>query len=209
MEKNTVQKAIMNIYKTVGDSRPVLQNLHIEQTKTTNFACITDSHRMLLIDDYNQSENPVNVNLNPATFNPDCSGQIYPDCYRLLPTTSNLTLTLGQASIEQLITICKATVKNESGEKIIKFDFSNDKLVANSNGNNFQINVKKITSSGKFTITFNAVYMKQALEFYKNMLKNRNPGDPETIDIDFTEELRPFLITWKNYKYLIAPIRVF
>lgn len=217
MEKNTVQKAIMNIYKTAGDSRPILQNLHIEQTKTTNFACITDSHRLLLIDDYNQSEQPVNVNLNPASFNPDSSGQNYPDCCRLLPTTSNLTLTLDQSSIEQLIVICKSTVKNERGEKILRFDFSNDQLVANSNSNNFSINVKKIASNGefeialngKFTITLNAVYMKQALEFFKDMLKNREPGDPETIEISFIEELRPFLITWKNYKYLITPIRTF
>lgn len=209
MEKNTVQKAIMNIYKTVGDARPILQNLHIEQTKTTNFACITDSHRLLLIDDYNQSENPVNVNLNPATFNPDCSGQIYPDCYRLLPTTSNLALTLDQSNIKQLITICKATVKDESGKKILRFDFNNGQLVAKSNGNDFNINAKNITSDGKFAITFSADYMKQALEFFKEMLRNKEVGDPETIEVSFTEELRPFLITWKNYKYLITPIRTF
>ena len=104
MKNGQLEKAFKNIAKTAGEGRPSLQCLHVDKA---GYAVVTDSHRLLRIDNYkDDSEDTTEYNLNLLNFKL-CNDLNYPETERLIPTMFKFEWSFNHAGIETLATFFK------------------------------------------------------------------------------------------------------
>lgn len=141
----------------------------------------------------------------------------YPDTSRLIPQTSNLTMTIDRT--EMLNAINRAMITADSGKyKVVKLTIDptgktptvlstastpDSHASTKEELTNCRINAQD-NNDETFEITFNPEYIKDALKAF----------DDNTVIFSFTSVLRPFTITGasdkdKQFIHLVTPIRTF
>lgn len=206
MKNGQLEKAFKNIAKTAGEGRPSLQCLHVDKS---GYAVVTDSHRLLRIDNYKDNpEDTTEYNLNLLNFQL-CNDMQYPCTNRLIPTTFKFEWSFSEDIITTLTTFFKPfkVKKNYDNNSLIKITY-NERHVTFTALNGATITVECATvdseakgNGDKMKMYVQGGYLAQAFEFFKDW--------GGSVSIGYTDDLRPLLMTSGDATYLVTPVRKF
>lgn len=206
MKNGQLEKAFKNIVKTAGDSRPSLQCLHVDKA---GYAVVTDSHRLLRIDNYKDSpDDGVEYNLNLLNFQL-CNDLSYPETDRLIPTTFKFEWSLNPAGIETLVAFFKPfkVKKSYDNNSLIKISYK-DRHITFTAASGATITVECATvdsdekgNGDKIDMRVQGGYLSQAFEFFK--------GYGGSVSIGYNGDLRPLIMKSGDATYLVTPVRKF
>lgn len=202
-EKN---KGIKNLYRHLKraasnmETRPILKCVHYDADGSI---VVTDSHRLLRINDFHEHENEFNQDLSTMQL---VDGN-YPNVARLFPKNINTEITI---SLSVLIRIMKAL--GTSPGEMVTWKMLEDKIIFYNQsdkmyyGEPVEISANAKITGDLFKITFQAKYIKECCEFFMDA-KERYALDNVTIKM--TSPLRPvvFTIDESKYVYLVTPVR--
>lgn len=206
MKNEKLEKAFKNIAKTATEARPSLQCLHVDKS---GFAVVTDSHRLLKIDNYNDSQdNTTEYNLNLLNFQL-CNDLNYPETNRLIPTTFDFNWSFSDGVVTTLATFLKPfkVKKNYDDTSLITITHKDNYItftaasgatitVECSEGDN-----ENSGNGDKMEIVIQGGYLSQAFEFFNDYGYG--------VSIGYNGDLRPLLLKSGDAIYLITPVRKF
>lgn len=199
-------KEIKNLYKHLKraasnmETRPILKCVHFDPDGSIS---VTDSHRLLRINDFHEHKEEFNQDLTSMRL---LEGA-YPDTGRLIPEKFNTEITI---SLSVLIRIMKAL--GTSSEECVRWNLNENKIIFSNQsdkmyyGEPIEISSNANIEGALFDITFKAKYVKECCEFFMDA-KERYAVDDVTIKM--FSPIRPviFTIDESKYVYLVTPIR--
>jgi len=204
MKNGQLEKAFKNIAKAVGESRPVLQCLHVDKA---GYAVVTDSHRLLKIDNYKDSSDDITeYNFNLLNFNL-CNDMQYPETERLIPTAFKFEWSFNSGVIETLATFFKPfkVKKGYDNTSLITITYADRHITFTAlSGATITVECATVDSESngnKMDMTIQGGYLSQAFEFFKDYGGN--------VSIGYIDDLRPLLMKSSDASYLITPVRKF
>ena len=206
MKNGQLEKAFKNIVKTAGDSRPVLQCLHVDKA---GYAVVTDSHRLLRIGGYKDAnDDTTEYNLNLLSFQL-CSDIQYPETERLIPTTFKFEWSLSEEAVKTLTTFFKPfkVKKNYDNSSLIAISYKDRHITFTAlSGATITVECTTVDSEekgngNKMDMTIQGGYLSQAFEFFK--------GYGGSVWIDYNGDLRPLIMKSGDATYLVTPARKF
>ncbi|MBF0793391.1 hypothetical protein [Mammaliicoccus lentus] len=217
MDLKTITKNIKKITNKVSNSRPILQNMYLDN----NIIVATDSHRLIKI---NYEHDQTNQLIDPKTNEIVESDNQYPNTERIIPLTkdTNNIINIKSDEIDLIISVLKA-YKHLKVSKL-QLTLNEDNSQYELNINYFELiefnnaNLKKINLSYKLEnnqLTNNKVqklylkldYFLHALEFLKDYDKATMLNNDYKIHV--YDRLRPIMITTdkNDFQYVICPLR--
>lgn len=202
MKNEKLEKAFKNIAKTATEARPALQCLHVDKS---GYAVVTDSHRLLRIDNYKDSQdNTTEYNLNLLNFKL-CNDLNYPETGRLIPTMFKFKWSFSDETVTTLVTFLKPfkVKKNYDDTSLITITY-NDNRVTFTAASGATITVECSENSGngnKMKMLIQGGYLAQAFEFFKDY------GD--SVSIGYNGDTSPLLMNSGDASYLVTPVRKF
>lgn len=206
MKNEKLEKAFKNIAKTATEARPSLQCLHVDKA---GYAVVTDSHRLLKIDNYKDpQDDTAEYNLNLLNFQL-CNDLQYPETGRLIPTTFKFKYSFSDEVVTTLTTFFKPfkVKKNYDDASLIAMTY-NDNRVTFTAASGATITVEcseadneNSDNGNEMEISIQGGYLAQAFEFFKDY------GD--SVSIGYNGDTSPLLMNSGDASYLITPVRKF
>jgi len=206
MKNEKLEKAFKNIAKTATEARPSLQCLHVDKS---GFAVVTDSHRLLKIDNYNDSQdNAIEYNLNLLNFKL-CNDLQYPETGRLIPTTFDFNWSFSDKVVTTLAMFFKPfkIKKNYNDASLITITYKDNRVTFTA-ASGATITVECIEADNensdngdKMEMLIQGGYLSQAFEFFKDY------GDG--VSIGYNGDTSPLLMHSGDASYLVTPVRKF
>jgi len=206
IKNGQLEKAFKNIAKAVGDSRPVLQCLHVDKS---GYAVVTDSHRLLRIDNYKDDpEDTTEYNLNLMNFN-SCNNLNYPGTDRLIPTTFSFEWSFNNDVIETLATFFKPfkVKKNYDKDSLVTITYAERHITfAAVSGATITVECATVDSESKgngdkMDMCIQGGYLAQAFEFFKDW--------GGSVSIGYNGDVSPLIMKSSDATYLVTPVRKF
>jgi len=207
MKNNKLEQAFKNIAKTVGESRPALQCLHVDKK---GYAVVTDSHRLLKIDGYKDASDETSYNLNLMTFQLE-NELFYPDTERIIPETNDLTWWFSIETVKTLATFFKPfKVKKNfryDDASLITMTCKDDHITFTAgSGASITVECSQVHATYDDTcknmdIHIQGGYLSQAFEFFKDY----GTG----VTVGYGGDLRPFVMKVDDATYMVTPVRKF
>ena len=204
MKNGQLEKAFKNIVKTAGEGRPSLQCLHVDKS---GYAVVTDSHRLLRIDNYkDSSDDTTEYNLNLLNFQL-CNDMQYPETERLIPTAFKFEWSFNNEVIETLATFFKPfkVKKNFDNTSLIAITYK-DRTITFTAVSGATITVKcstvdseNIVKGNKMDMTIQGGFLAQAFEFFKDY--------GGSVWFDYNGDVSPLILKSGDASYLITPVR--
>lgn len=199
-------KEIKNLYKHLKrtasnmETRPILKCVHFDKDGSIS---VTDSHRLLRINDFHEHEQEFNQDLTSMRL---LDGN-YPDTKRLIPNEFTTEIII---SLSVLIRVMKAL--GTSAAETVKWSLKDNKIVFSNQSDKFyygepiEISANAKIEGEQIDITFMAKYVKECCEFFMDA-KERYALDDVTIKM--YSPVRPviFTIDESKYIYLVTPVR--
>ena len=199
MKNGQLEKAFKAITKSATKSRPILGCLHVSSDGS---AVVTDSHRLLRIDNWAE-EGTQEMTLDLQAFRPQMDTS-YPDTSRLIPTDFLCTLQIETRNLANFTGLLK--IKTDSGLAQVSFDGEDSIIQAAVDSASATVPIEKFEGLTSFDITLNAKYLLDAIEFFKayNITRPR-----ELVTIGFNSDLTPLVFKQDDATYLVTPVRRF
>ena len=206
MKNGQLEKAFKNIAKTAGEGRPSLQCLHVDKA---GYAVVTDSHRLLRIDNYKDSSDDITeYNLNLLNFNL-CNDMQYPETERLIPATFKFEWSFNDEVIETLATFFKPfkAKKNYDPNSLITITYADRRVTFTAtSGATITVECKTVDSENsgngnKMDMTIQGGYLSQAFEFFKDW--------GGSVSIGYNGDISLILMKSGDASYLVTPVRKF
>lgn len=206
MKNGQLEKAFKNIAKTAGDSRPSLQCLHVDKS---GFAVVTDSHRLLRIDNYKDDpENTMEYNLNLLNFQL-CNDLQYPGTDRLIASTFKFEWSFNHDAIGTLAAFFKPfkVKKNYDDASLVTITYA-ERHITFTAGSGATITVECATvdseekgNGNKMDMCIQGGYLAQAFDFFKDW--------GGSVSIGYNGDVSPLLMKSGEASYLVTPVRKF
>lgn len=203
MKNEKLEKAFKNIAKTATEARPSLQCLHVDKS---GFAVVTDSHRLLRIDNYKDSQdNTTEYNLNLLNFKL-CNDLNYPETGRLIPTTFDFNWSFSDEVITTLATFFKPfkIKKNSNDASLITMTYNDDHVTFTAaSGATITVECSEAVgdNGNEMGMLIQGGYLSQAFEFFKDY--------GHSVSLGYNGDTTPLLMDSGDAKYLITPVRKF
>jgi len=205
MKNEKLEKAFKNIAKTATEARPSLQCLHVDKS---GYAVVTDSHRLLRIDNYKDSQdNTTEYNLNLLNFQL-CNDLNYPKTDRLIPTTFDFNWSFDNDVIATLATFLKPfkIKKNNDNASLITITYKDNRVTFTAaSGATITVECSEADNENgngdKMEMLIQGGYLAQAFEFFKDY------GD--SVSIGYNGDTSPLLMDSGDASYLVTPVRKF
>lgn len=205
MKNEKLEKAFKNIAKTATEARPSLQCLHVDKA---GYAVVTDSHRLLKIDNYNDSQdNTIEYDLNLLNFQL-CNNLNYPETDRLIPTTFDFSWSFSDEVITTLATFFKPfkIKKNSNDASLITITYKDNHVTFTAaSGATITVECSEAdngnSNGNRMEMLIQGGYLAQAFEFFKDY--------GYSVSIGYNGDLRPLLLKSGDASYLITPVRKF
>ena len=206
MKNGQLEKAFKNIVKTAGEGRPSLQCLHVDKA---GYAVVTDSHRLLRIDNYKDDlEDTTEYNLNLLNFQL-CNDLSYPETERLIPTTFKFEWSFNNDAITTLATFFKPfkAKKNYDNASLITITYADRHITFMAlSGATITVECATVDSEekgngNKMDMTIQGGYLSQAFEFFKDW--------GGSVWIGYNGDVSPLIMKSGDATYLVTPVRKF
>lgn len=205
MKNEKLEKAFKNIAKTATEARPSLQCLHVDKT---GFAVVTDSHRLLRIDNYKDSQdNTTEYNLNLLNFHL-CNDLNYPETSRLIPTTFKFKWSFSDEAVTTLATFFKPfkIKKNSNDASLITITYKDNHVTFTAaSGATITTECSEVDNGSgngdKMEMFIQGGYFAQAFEFFNDY----GCG----VSIGYNGDTLPLLMESGDASYLVTPVRKF
>lgn len=206
MKNEKLEKAFKNIAKTATEARPSLQCLHVDKS---GYAVVTDSHRLLRIDNYKDSQdNTTEYNLNLLNFQL-CNDLNYPETDRLIPTTFKFKWSFSEEAVTTLATFFKPfkIKKNSNDASLVTITYKDNHVTftaasgATITVENSEADNENSDNGDKMEMLIQGGYLAQAFEFFKDY------GD--SVSIGYNGDTSPLLMNSGDASYLVTPVRKF
>lgn len=206
MKNEKLEKAFKNIAKTATEARPSLQCLHVDKS---GYAVVTDSHRLLRIDNYKDSQdNTTEYNLNLLSFQL-CNDLNYPETDRLIPTAFKFKWSFSGEVIATLATFFKPfkIKKNNNDASLITITYKDNRVTFTAaSGATITVECneadnEKSDNGDKMEMLIQGGYLAQAFEFFKDY----GCG----VSIGYNGDVSPLLMDSGDASYLVTPVRKF
>ena len=206
MKNGQLEKAFKNIAKTASEGRPSLQCLHVDKA---GYAVVTDSHRLLRIDNYKDDlEDTTEYNLNLLNFQL-CNDLNYPETERLIAKTFKFEWSFNHDVIETLATFFKPfkIKKDYDNNSLITITYNERHITFTAlSGATITVECAAVDSEekgngNKMDINIQGGYLSQAFEFFKDW--------GGSVSIGYTSDLSPLLMKSSDAIYLVTPVRKF
>jgi len=207
MKNNKLEQAFKNIAKTATEARPVLQCLHVDKK---GYAVVTDSHRLLRIENYKDASDALEYNLNLMDFKLK-NDSFYPDTDRIIPEKNDLSFWFSVETVKTLATFFKPfkVKKNYSQgdpslititckEYYITFTADSGATITVECS---QLHAEYDDTCKKMDMQVQGGYLNQALEFFKDY----GTG----VTVGYGGDLRPLVMTVDDATYMVTPVRKF
>jgi len=205
MKNEKLEKAFKNIAKTATEARPSLQCLHVDKS---GYAVVTDSHRLLRIDNYKDSQdNTTEYNLNLLNFQL-CNDLNYPKTDRLIPTTFDFNWSFDNDVIATLATFLKPfkIKKNNDNASLITITYKDNRVTFTAaSGATITVECSEADNENgngdKMEMLIQGGYLAQAFEFFKDYGRS--------VSIGYNGDTSPLLMNSGDASYLVTPVRKF
>lgn len=206
MKNGQLEKAFKNIAKTASEGRPSLQCLHVDKA---GYAVVTDSHRLLRIDNYKDNpEDTTEYNLNLMNFNL-CNDLNYPETDRLIASTFSFEWSFNNSAIETLTTFFKPfkVKKNYDNNSLITITYDERRITFTAvSGATITVECTTVDSEAKgngnnMDISIQGGYLSQAFEFFKDW--------GGSVSIGYNGDVSPLILKSGDATYLVTPVRKF
>jgi len=206
MKNEKLEKAFKNIAKTATEARPALQCLHVDKS---GFAVVTDSHRLLKIDNYKDSQDDTTeYNLNLLNFQL-CNDLNYPETERLIPTTFDFNWSFSDEVVTTLATFFKPfkIKKNNDNATLITITYKdNHATFTAASGATITIDCIEVDNENsdngnEMEMLIQGGYLAQAFEFFKDYGYG--------VSIGYNGDTSPLLMDAGDASYLVTPVRKF
>lgn len=202
MKNGQLEKALKNIAKTAGEGRPSLQCLHVDKT---GYAVVTDSHRLLRIDNYKDDpEDATEYNLNLLSFRL-CDDLDYPETDRLIPETFKFGWSLSEDIVTTLATFFKPfkIKKNYDNGSLIMITCKDSHVTFTAvSGATITVECATVDGNGdQMDMTIQGGYLAQAFEFFKDL--------GGSVTIGYNGNVSLLILKSGDATYLITPVRRF
>ncbi len=202
IKNGQLEKAFKNIAKTASEGRPSLQCLHVDKA---GYAVVTDSHRLLRIDNYKDSpDDTTEYNLNLMNFNL-CNDLNYPETDRLIPTTFSFEWSFNNGAIGTLATFFKPfkVKKNYDNNSLVTITYSERHITFTAvSGATITVECATVDGNGnKIDMTIQGGYLSQAFEFFKEY--------GGSVSIGYNGDVSPLILKSEDASYLVTPVRKF
>lgn len=217
MDIKTITKNIKKITNKVSNSRPILQNMCLDN----NTIVATDSHRLIKI---NYEHNQTNQLINPKTNEVVESDSQYPNTERIIPLTkdANNIINIKSDEIDLIISVLKAYKHLKVSKLQITLNENNSQyelninyfeLIEYNNDNlkklnlSYQLENNQLTNNKVQKLYLRVDYFLHALEFLKDYNKTTMLNNDFKIHV--YDKFRPIMITTdkNDFQYVICPIR--
>ena len=200
MKQNKLMKHLKRAISKTG-SRPMLECAHYDVDGSIT---VTDSHRLLKIDNFHSNEESFNLNL----LTMELDGDNYPDTSRLMPdldkAETKLTISLG------VLKRALVSLKTDSSSSVNIKMFDDHVILSNTSDKyekiKFEIKLNVSIEGERFPISFNTVFLLDAVEF---LIDAKDRYAVDNVTIHMTSPVRPAVlkIEEKQYTYLVTPVR--
>ena len=202
MKQNKLMKHLKKAISHTG-SRPMLECAHYD---TDGSITVTDSHRLIRIENFHKNEEGFNLNL--LTMELDEGS--YPETSRLIPdiedAKTKLTISLG--ALKRAVT----SLKNGTGGAVNIQMFDDYIILYNSSDKyenvKFEIKLNVAIKGERFPIAFDTNYLLDAVNF---LLDAKQRFALDNVVFHMTSPIRPVVlkIEEQQYTYLVTPVRTF
>jgi len=206
MKNEKLEKAFKNIAKTATEARPSLQCLHVDKS---GFAVVTDSHRLLKIDNYKDSQDDTTeYNLNLLNFQL-CNELNYPETDRLIPTTFKFKWSFSDEVVTTLTTFFKPfkIKKNNNDASLITITYKDSYVTFTAaSGTTITVECSEVDNENsdngnEMEMLIQGGYLAQAFEFFKDYGYG--------VSIGYNGDTSPLLMDAGDASYLVTPVRKF
>lgn len=219
MDYKTITKNIKKITNKVSNSRPILQNMYLDN----NTIVATDSHRLISI---NYKHDQTNQLINPKTNKVIESDSQYPNTERLIPLTENANniISINSDEIDFIISVLKAykhlkvsRLKLSLNDDLTEYELNMNimEFIEENNDNlkklnlSYKLNNKQLQDEKIRKLYINVDYFLHAMEFLKDYDKKTMLLNDYNICI--YDKFKPILITTEknDFQYIICPARTY
>lgn len=185
------------------ESRPVLQCAHYDAEGSIT---VTDSHRLIKIDNFHTNEESFNLNLLTMELN----GDNYPDTNNIIPKIEDMPtkLTVSLGALKRAL----LSLKTNTGDFINIDMFDGYITLSNPSDKNesidFEVKLNVAIEGDKYPIAFNTGYLIEAVEF---LLDAKDRYAVDNVTIHMTSPVRPAVLKIEDqkYTYLVTPVRTY
>lgn len=199
MKQNKLMKHLKRAISKY-ESRPVLQCAHYG---TDGSIVVTDSHRLIKIDNFHTHEESFNLNLLTMELN----GDNYPDTNNIIPKIEDMPtkLTVSLGALKRAL----LSLKTNTGDFINIDMFDGYITLSNPSDKNesidFEVKLNVAIEGDKYPIAFNTGYLIEAVEFLLDA-KDRYAVDNVTIHMTSPDRPAVLKIEDQKYTYLVTPV---